>query len=212
MSNRLASPVLLCLAALLLAMTCHAQPRAPAPDETVAPEKPVVVPPKGAADIVKSLEGYPQDAGRVARNRAVLAEAVPGGNDAVVLFRTYMARGNAAEAIGATREQLESYEKAVEWGRISHSDDMPRALGNLGNAHMLVGNWLTAQRLFEESMVAAGTGWSGLRLAQLTTLARINSRLGDHAAAKEAMARAESLFGQLRNTPCLLYTSPSPRD
>ena len=200
-SLRLASSVSLVLAFLLLVPApCLAQPRAPMPDAPASPEKPLVVPPKGTADIVKSLEGYAQDAARVARHRAVLAEPVPGGDDAVVLFRTYMARGAAAEAIGATSEQLESFEKAVEWGRISRTDELPRAIGSLANTQMLVGNWLTAYGLYEQSM-AAGQGVGGARLAQLTTLTRINLRLGDHAAAKKTMAEAENVFGQLRNSP-----------
>jgi CHAT domain-containing protein/tetratricopeptide (TPR) repeat protein len=152
-------------------------------------------PPRTIHDITTVLDEYKADPEKIARVRAQIAQVPPDTTDKLDLGRFYVARARAAREVGAERQALGDYRKALDYGG---GEEPSRTLRELSSLEMQIGNIRVAIAHLESSIEKTPWVIRGSQLGNYMALSSVNLVLGDMQAAQSALAKLESAFMDLK--------------
>ena len=154
-------------------------------------------PPRTIAGVLELLGQFKPEPGRAEAMHKKLAEAPPPDDSPPrTLYQFYFARAWAAQQVGATTREIADFRKAVEIAANMGGPEIAESLITLSNALAFAGNYLEGLRVRERILRA--TVSSSSALMPNVGLVSFYVTLGERDEARKALARAESLYADVR--------------
>lgn len=151
-------------------------------------------PPRTIREITAVLDDYRPDPERRARITAQLAQQPPAGDDRYDISRFLVERARVAREVGAVAQAIVDYRKAIDLGG---GEEPARTLSELAGVESIAGNLRNAVMTMEKAIAMTPLSMRGIQTANYAELAGFQMMLGDMAAAREALANAETMLAEL---------------
>jgi CHAT domain-containing protein len=182
-------------------------------EDSISPEKakqrPIIyrsvsAPPRDISDI-RALLAQASDKPVKPEAAAKVAEQPPKTDDRLQLARFHWERARAAGELAMDQIEIEDLRRAADYakGFDTMTVEEDRIVSELAAAESRIGNLVTSAQLRERAIELGKSrpgGGGGQRLANYMFLVQVYSRLGERDKARAALADAESLLGNLRNS------------
>lgn len=155
------------------------------------------LPPRRIDDVVRMLDYYQPDPATETRAKELADKTPPNDPGKEERLDFYRRRAAANARLGRIDQQIADLRQAVELSE-PRTRDRAVLLGLLATAESIGGNMLDAARHSDEAIEQLPPENPSRLLALLQAAAHYHASLGDFAAARERVRRAEAVFARLR--------------